>query len=110
MRHNQGVLRSFQSVEIGTCPRCDGRGRRFAGLAGALIELAYAAVRPYAVAFRALKMPARPVVIRSLDDERPPPSRWRRVRVYWRGARAESKQQIRLIAADFRRDTDPAAL
>lgn len=107
MRHDRGVLRHLQAVQIEPCKRCKGRGRRFVGLPGALVELAYAAFRPYSVAVRAaLTKPPVRGVIRSMyeaeDRERP---QWRRrlaaVRFGWRKARAESKQQIALISAEF---------
>ena len=103
MRHNQGILRHLQAVEVGTCPRCDGRGRRFVGLFGALIELAFAAWRPWKITIRAFLSPTKPRdgVIRSLDDATPP-TRWRRTRAAWRYSRAQARAQIRAIAADFR--------
>lgn len=112
MRHARGVLRHLQAVQIDTCERCRGRGRRFEGLPGALIELAYAAFRPYSVAVRAAftKPPTRGVIrsFAELADRESP--EWRRrlaaVRFGWRKARAESKQQIRLIAIEFRENAE----
>ena len=98
MRHEVGVLRRLQIVRVDDCAKCRGRGRLLTGLPAALIELAYAAIRPYAQTVRAAFGPIgvpNPLARRA-------PSRWRWIVFNWRAARLASKRQIAIIAADFK--------
>lgn len=117
----RGAIRTVQLIESRDCARCKGRGRRFEGLAGALIELAYAAIRPYAKTWRRSRdgrfrasLFVKASTANTLREEWRAFKQadltklpfhvyaWRILRKEWTAARAESREQIKLIAAEFR--------